>query len=87
MGTHISRVKSVDLDAWTDEQLQSIQRWGNARANQYWEAKLAAGHVPSDSKIENFIRTKYESKRWVMDGPMPDPLTLGGGDDDVVSNE
>lgn len=35
-------------------------------------------------KIENFIRTKYESKRWVMDGPMPDPATLDD-DDDVVS--
>lgn len=36
-------------------------------------------------KIENFIRTKYESKRWVMDGPMPDPSTLDAeGDDDVV---
>lgn len=33
MGTHISRVKSVDLDAWTDEQLQSVLRWGNSRAN------------------------------------------------------
>ena len=33
MGTHISRVKSVDLDAWTDEQLQSVLKWGNARAN------------------------------------------------------
>ncbi|KAL4780281.1 hypothetical protein BJX76DRAFT_338454 [Aspergillus varians] len=83
MGTHISRVKSVDLDAWTDEQLQSVVRWGNARANKYWEAKLAPGHVPSESKIENFIRTKYESKRWVMDGPMPDPATLDIGDDDV----
>jgi hypothetical protein len=38
-----------------------------------------------NSKIENFIRTKYESKRWVMDGPMPDPSTLEGDDDDVVS--
>ncbi|KAL9059643.1 MAG: hypothetical protein Q9206_001399 [Seirophora lacunosa] len=37
-------------------------------------------------KIENFIRTKYESKRWVMEGPMPDPSTLDTeGDDDVVS--
>ena len=36
-------------------------------------------------KIENFIRTKYESKRWVMEGPMPDPATLDTeGDDDVV---
>jgi stromal membrane-associated protein len=84
MGTHISRVKSVDLDAWTDEQLQSVLKWGNARANKYWEAKLAPGHVPSEAKIENFIRTKYESKRWVMEGPMPDPSTLDAeGDDDV----
>ncbi|KIE03698.1 stromal membrane-associated protein, partial [Metarhizium majus ARSEF 297] len=84
MGTHISRVKSVDLDSWTDEQMQSILSWGNARANKYWEAKLAAGHAPSEAKIENFIRTKYELKRWVMDGPMPDPSTLDvDGDDDV----
>ncbi|KAL0256763.1 ARF GAP with effector function(s) [Diplodia seriata] len=87
MGTHISRVKSVDLDSWTDEQLQSMLRWGNARANKYWEAKLAPGHIPSESKIENFIRTKYDSKRWVMDGPMPDPATLDTeGDDDVPLN-
>ncbi|EGS19923.1 ARF GTPase activator-like protein [Thermochaetoides thermophila DSM 1495] len=84
MGTHISRVKSVDLDSWTDEQLQSILNWGNARANKYWEAKLPPGHIPSEAKIENFIRTKYELKRWVMDGPMPDPSTLDAeGDDDV----
>ncbi|KKY24345.1 putative stromal membrane-associated protein [Phaeomoniella chlamydospora] len=87
MGTHISRVKSVDLDAWTDEQLASVLKWGNARANKYWESKLAPGHVPSEAKIENFIRTKYESKRWVMDGPMPEPSTLdSGGDDDVPLN-
>lgn len=86
MGTHISRVKSVDLDAWTDEQLQSVLRWGNSRANKYWESKLAPGHVPSEAKIENFIRTKYESKRWVLEGPMPDPSTLDTeGDDDIVS--
>lgn len=82
MGTHISRVKSVDLDSWTDEQLQSVLNWGNGRANKYWEAKLAAGHKPSDGKVESFIRTKYELKRWVMDGPMPDPSTLD--DDDNI---
>lgn len=38
------------------------------------------------SKIENFIRTKYDSRRWVMDGPMPDPSTLdAAGDDEIVS--
>ncbi|PTB39475.1 uncharacterized protein TrAFT101_007740 [Trichoderma asperellum] len=84
MGTHISRVKSVDLDSWTDEQLQSVLNWGNARANKYWEAKLAPGHTPSESKIENFIRTKYELKRWAMDGPVPDPATLDAAADDDV---
>ncbi|KAH8722808.1 putative GTPase activating protein for Arf-domain-containing protein [Phaeosphaeriaceae sp. PMI808] len=83
MGTHISKVKSVDLDTWTDEQLQSVLKWGNGRANKYWEAKLAPGHVPSEAKIENFIRTKYESKRWTMDGPIPDPSTLETDDDDL----
>ncbi|KAI0198413.1 putative GTPase activating protein for Arf-domain-containing protein [Astrocystis sublimbata] len=84
MGTHISRVKSVDLDSWTDEQLQSVLNWGNARANKYWESKLAANHAPSEAKIENFIRTKYELKRWAMDGPMPNPADLDvEGDDEV----
>ncbi|KAI5369671.1 Putative Arf GTPase activating protein [Septoria linicola] len=88
MGTHISRVKSVDLDSWTEEQMASMLKWGNGRANKYWEHKLAEGHVPNEAKIENFIRTKYDSKRWVMDGPIPDPSTLsdGNADDDVPLN-
>jgi Putative GTPase activating protein for Arf len=40
MGTHISRVKSVDLDAWTDEQLQSVLKWGNSRANKCVNAQM-----------------------------------------------
>ncbi|KAF8139621.1 hypothetical protein EV363DRAFT_1310133, partial [Boletus edulis] len=77
MGTHISRVKSIDLDMWTPEQMESIQRWGNCRANMYWEARLKAGHVPPDHKMESFIRSKYESRRWAMDGPPPsDPSVL-----------
>lgn len=42
MGTHISRVKSVDLDAWTDEQLQNVLKWGNARANKWVYPGLSA---------------------------------------------
>jgi len=49
MGTHISKVKSVDLDSWTDEQLGMMLKWGNSRASKYWEAKLAPGHVPSEA--------------------------------------
>lgn len=51
MGTHISRVKSVDLDTWTPEQMESIQKWGNGLANLYWEAHLKKGHVPPEQYV------------------------------------
>ncbi|KIL62209.1 hypothetical protein M378DRAFT_187406 [Amanita muscaria Koide BX008] len=77
MGTHISKIKSVDLDIWTPEQMESIQKWGNRRANLYWEAHLKLGHVPPEHKMESFIRSKYESRRWAMEGPPPqDPSVL-----------
>ncbi|KAL7285899.1 hypothetical protein ACG7TL_001010 [Trametes sanguinea] len=77
MGTHISKVKSVDLDVWTPEQMASIQKWGNRRANLYWEAHLRAGHVPPDHKMESYIRSKYETRRWAREGPPPeDPSVL-----------
>lgn len=80
MGTHISKVKSVDLDVWTPEQMASIQKWGNRLANMYWEAHLKPGHVPADHKMDSFIRSKYESRRWAMEGPPPsDPSVLENG--------
>lgn len=83
MGTHISRVKSVDLDSWTDEQMKSMVRWGNAKSNAFWEAKLPENHGPSDSKIDNFIRTKYEVRKWALSKGVPDPSTVSLEKDDV----
>ncbi|GAA5848918.1 hypothetical protein JCM3766R1_000677 [Sporobolomyces carnicolor] len=81
MGVHITRIKSVDLDTWTPEQIENIQKWGNKRANLYWEAHLKPGHVPPEHKMESFIRSKYELKRWASQGPPPeDPSTLETGD-------
>lgn len=37
-------------------------------------------YVPSLSKMESFIRSKYESRRWALDGPPPsDPSVLDNG--------
>lgn len=69
-------VRSIDLDSWSDEQVEPLVRWGNKRANIYWEGKLPDGYVPDDSKIENFIRTKYDLKRWALYPRIPDPATL-----------
>ncbi|NXK70000.1 SMAP2 protein, partial [Sylvietta virens] len=40
LGVHISRVKSVNLDQWTQEQIQCVQEMGNGKANRLYEAFL-----------------------------------------------
>lgn len=66
LGVHISKVRSATLDTWLPEQVAFIQSMGNERANSYWEAELP----PSYDRvgIENFIRAKYEEKRWTSRG-------------------
>jgi len=78
LGVHISKVRSVDLDTWTQEHIDIMQKWGNARANKYWEHSLGPNHVPEESRVESFIRNKYEYKKYCMPGAIPDPDTLDG---------
>ena len=40
MGTHISKVRSTELDTWKPEWVANMKKWGNARVNAVWEAKL-----------------------------------------------
>lgn len=49
----------------------------------YWEANLK-DRKPSESNMEMWIRAKYEQKRWAMKGPIPDPSTLGGDEEEEV---
>ncbi|KAJ3077165.1 hypothetical protein HDU98_007550 [Podochytrium sp. JEL0797] len=77
IGTHITKVKSADLDAWTPEQIENMCRWGNGRANVYWEAGLPADFAgPNESNIDQWIRDKYDGKRFAARGPLPDPETI-----------
>lgn len=62
LGTHISKVRSATLDTWLPEQVAFIQSMGNEVANSYWEADLPSKY--DRVGIENFIRAKYEEKRW-----------------------
>lgn len=67
LGVHISRVKSVNLDSWTPEQVVSLQQMGNSRARAVYEANLPDSfrRPQTDSTLESFIRAKYESKKYV----------------------
>ncbi|CAD7088337.1 unnamed protein product [Hermetia illucens] len=67
LGVHISRVKSVNLDSWTPEQVISLQQMGNSRARAVYEAQLPDGfrRPQTDSALESFIRAKYEHKKYL----------------------
>lgn len=67
LGVHISRVKSVNLDQWTPEQIQSMVDMGNSRARQLYEAHLPESfkRPQTDQAVEVFIRDKYERKKYL----------------------
>ncbi|KAK3188090.1 hypothetical protein Dsin_027651 [Dipteronia sinensis] len=72
LGVHISKVRSATLDTWLPEQVAFIQSMGNEQSNSHWEAELPPNY--NRVGIENFIRAKYQDKRWVpRDGKAKSP--------------
>jgi len=73
LGVHISKVKSVNLDTWTPDQIASVCSRGNGWAKEYYEAKLPKDYPrpTADSGMEYFIRDKYERKKYVSSSPIP----------------
>ncbi|KAI1428619.1 hypothetical protein F5Y12DRAFT_675222 [Xylaria sp. FL1777] len=64
LGTHISKVKSLSMDSWTNEQVESMKRTGNAASNKTYNPQGKRPPVPvdadeADSAMERFIRSKY----------------------------
>lgn len=72
LGTHISKVKSVDLDTWKEENLKELVRMRNNQcANMIYEAKIPetskfrGKNLGNDTNLlQEFIRQKYERKKW-----------------------
>ncbi|KAG0481245.1 hypothetical protein HPP92_011760 [Vanilla planifolia] len=79
LGVHISKVLSVKLDEWTDDQVDwLIGRGGNAAVNNSYESFLPEGieKPKPNSSIEersDFIRRKYELKQFSNEHSMITP--------------
>lgn len=66
-GGPISKVKSLTLENWTDEQVDSLRRIGNKKAKRRWNPKLVRfPHTDDDDEgpIERFIIDKYVEGRF-----------------------
>jgi len=68
LGVHISKVRSVNLDSWTPLQVSSMQCMGNSRGRAVYEASVPDDfkRPTSDSGLEQYIRAKYEKKKYIM---------------------
>ncbi|XP_021102946.1 arf-GAP with GTPase, ANK repeat and PH domain-containing protein 1 isoform X4 [Heterocephalus glaber] len=80
LGTHLSRVRSLDLDDWPIELIQVMSSIGNELANSVWEESSRGRSKPSlDSpreEKERWIRAKYEQKLFLAPLPCTE-LSLG----------
>ncbi|KAJ8627292.1 hypothetical protein MRB53_020599 [Persea americana] len=71
LGPHISKVLSVTLDDWSDEEVNSIiDIGGNSSANAIYEAYIPEGFSkpgPDSSHVDrmSFIRSKYERQEFL----------------------
>ncbi|XP_023185212.1 arf-GAP with GTPase, ANK repeat and PH domain-containing protein 1-like isoform X5 [Xiphophorus maculatus] len=77
LGTHLSRVRSLDLDEWPLELIKVMSAIGNELANSVWEAnaqgRLKPGADASREERERWIRAKYEQRLFVAALPGADP--------------
>ncbi|KAK9874956.1 hypothetical protein WA026_005771 [Henosepilachna vigintioctopunctata] len=86
LGSHISRVRSLDLDKWPPGHLSVMLAIGNTLANSVWECntqgRMKPGPNSSREEKEQWIRWKYESKEFLP--PPNNSMPLGQQLVDVV---
>ena len=80
IGVHITKIRSTNLDVWPKDILNNFKLINNQIANKYWECKLKNfdfKKIQNDKyKLVEFIRNKYEYKKWVDPNKKMDPMTL-----------
>ncbi|XP_068777489.1 arf-GAP with GTPase, ANK repeat and PH domain-containing protein 2 isoform X2 [Struthio camelus] len=73
LGTHLSRVRSLDLDDWPRELTLVLTSIGNTTANSIWEknpqGRCKPTHESSREERESWIRAKYEQRLFLA--PLP----------------
>ncbi|KAI9749690.1 MAG: hypothetical protein M4579_006780 [Chaenotheca gracillima] len=67
LGTHLSKVKSLSMDSWSNDQVDNMKRMGNVVSNRLFTPNNSKPNLPLDvdevdSAMERFIRQKYEHR-------------------------
>ncbi|XP_056589465.1 arf-GAP with GTPase, ANK repeat and PH domain-containing protein 2 isoform X2 [Triplophysa dalaica] len=79
LGTHLSRVRSLDLDDWPSELTKVLTAIGNHMANSIWETctqgRQKLTPEATREQRESWIRAKYEQRVFVS--PLPAQCSEG----------
>ncbi|KAK1831598.1 UBA domain-containing protein 3 [Podospora conica] len=67
LGTHISKVKSLSMDSWSNEQVENMRKVGNASSNKTYNPQNKKVQLPVDADeidgaMERYIRQKYMNR-------------------------
>ncbi|KAI9704144.1 MAG: hypothetical protein M1836_007005 [Candelina mexicana] len=76
LGTHVSKVKSLSMDSWSNDQVENMKRNGNASSNRTFNPLHKKPEIPLDvdevdMAMERFIRQKYELRTFSGGAPRP----------------
>lgn len=72
LGTHVTFVRSVDLDSWKEKEVQAMELAGNDHVNSLYQSKL--------SEMESALRTAQHNRPSAPEHPLFSPQELNQSD-------
>lgn len=76
LGVHISFVRSIAMDSWTDKQLALMKNGGNDKCNQYLKARGIDARTPIKQKYESDAAQLYKEVLKARVEGRPEPTSL-----------
>jgi len=76
LGVHISFVRSIAMDSWTDKQLAVMKGGGNDKCNQYLQSKGIGPRTPIKQKYENDHAQLYKEILKARIEGRPEPTSI-----------
>jgi hypothetical protein len=76
LGVHITFVRSIDMDSWTDKQLSHMKKGGNEKCNAYLQKNGIGPRTPIKQKYESDVAQLYKEILKARVEGTPEPTVL-----------
>jgi len=76
LGVHISFVRSIAMDSWTEKQLLAMTKGGNKKSNDYLKSKGINPDTPVKAKYESEVAQLYKERLKARVEGRPEPTSL-----------